>query len=144
MSDDSNIDNDIHVKTIVNKRNERARGEGGWSPPEIGRKGEKEERIFCYARKEKISGGNTSVFGGPFRRLEITIAKIVPNLAKPAQTGRRRKREKKRREEGCRRRRKVAMKSGGGSLLLRAKTRSIDRLSIDDHPTIQREFVTFD
>lgn len=79
---------------------------GGWLPPEIGRKGEKEERIFCYARKE-ISGGNTSVFGGPFKRLEITIAKIVPNLANPAQTERRRESEEKKGvEEGeCKRRR---------------------------------------
>lgn len=82
-------------------------------------------------RKEKISGGNTSVFciGG---QLE-TATNGCENRSQPCKAckcknkSRRWKRTRKK-EQGYRK--KVAVKGGGS--LLRAKTRSIDRLSIDD------------
>lgn len=72
-----------------------------------------------------------------------SIAKIAPNLARPAQTWDEANEEERRGERRSVVRRKMAMKGGDGGSSLRAKTRSIDRLSIDD-PTIQEEFVTFD
>lgn len=48
------------------------------------REAEKEERIFCYARREKkISGG--AMYERVFALAVRSIAKIAPNLAKPAQ-----------------------------------------------------------
>lgn len=76
--------------------------------------------------------------GGPFDR-----EKSLPTLRSLHKSGT--KRTRKREEEKKRGvvRRKMAMKGGDGGSSLRAKTRSIDRLSIDD-PIIQEEFVTFD
>lgn len=64
------------------------------------REAEKEERIFCYARREKISGGDVRVcvrIGGPFDcENRSQPCEACTNLGRSE-----RGREKRREEEGC-------------------------------------------
>lgn len=97
-----------------------------------------------FAMREERRRFPEAMYERVFALAVRSIAKIAPNLGEACTNlGRSERGREKRREEGCGERRKMAMKGGGGGSSLRAKTRSIDRLSIDD-PTIQEEFVTFD
>lgn len=130
--------------------NARGEGEDDGHPPEIESEREREterrrkKREYFAMREERRRFPEARCTSVCSHWRSVRSRKSLPTLRglhKPG--GRSERGREKRSEEGCGERRKMAVKGGDGGSSLRAKTRSIDRLSIDD-PTIQEEFVTFD